>query len=101
MEFSKAPGLALNLPGRNYLEASKFHRCQKHGWLATGFNFARNESYRCWSQAWFPVASILVCDCIMDVDMFIVNYEKTCDANAFDPNWLKDNEPKDDQLNLF
>ena len=39
MEFSKAPGLALNLPGRNYLEASKFHRCKNHGWLTTGFNF--------------------------------------------------------------
>ena len=39
MEFSKTPGLALNLPGRNYLEASKFHRCKNHGWLTTGFNF--------------------------------------------------------------
>ena len=93
--------LAINSPGRNYLEASTFHRCKRFGWIATGYNFGKDEAYRCWSQAWFPVASILVCDCIMDVDMFVVNYEKTCDANAFDPEWLKDNEPKDDQLFLF
>tara|TARA_Y100001968_G_C19042882_1_gene565387 strand:+ start:294 stop:599 length:306 start_codon:yes stop_codon:yes gene_type:complete len=101
MKKSLQKGLALNSPGRNYLEGSKFYPCRTIGWYTIGFNFALEESYRCWSQGWFPACSILVCDQIMDIDCFVVNYEKTIDVNAFDPEWLKKNEPGDDQLFFF
>ena len=69
--------------------------------MTVGFNFAKEETYRCWSQGWFPAGTILVCDNTLDIDCFIVNYEKTIEVNFFDPDWLIENQPDNIQMDLL
>lgn len=68
--------------------------------MTTGYNFGKEEAYRCWSQGWLPIGAILVCDNTLDIDCFIVNYEKTIEVNCLDPDWLTENQPDNIQLDL-
>ena len=94
-------GLPFKPSGRQILEASKFHRCSTVGWRTVGFNFALEESYRCWAQGWLPPKIILVADSTFDEDFYIVNWELTLDANALSEDWLSQNRPDDFQIPLF
>ena len=94
-------GLPFKPTGRQYLEAAKFYECSTVGWRTVGFNFALEESYRCWSQGWLPPKIILVADSTFDEDFYIVNWEMTLDANALSEDWLNQNRPDDFQIPLF
>ena len=92
---------AFDVPCPQYLEVGKLYRCKSVGWYGVGFNFALGESFRVFSRCWFPAGSIVVCNSLCDIDCYLVDPERTCDCNNFCPEWLKENEPNNLQLNLF
>ena len=98
-------GLTLNYEqGKNhYFKVSKMWRTlSKNGFIGFGSNYHSGETFRLWSEHnCYLTNSVVICKEILDVDCFIVNYEQTSEVNAFDPDWLKDNQPKEDQLQLF
>ena len=100
MNFPIRMGSTISYCGRRNLECGKLSRCKTQGWMGIGYCFAKDEAYRIWSSQWYPIGTILVTECAMDVDLFCIDTERTLDANAFPLGWLEANEPKVPEIQL-
>ena len=102
-DLNKRFPLTINSTGRKRLvPLGRFSRTRNGGWYTVGECIAKGETFRIFSQRWFPVNTIVICDCAGDIDFFICNPEATIDANGFSYEWLDANEPHEAvTLNLF
>ena len=100
MKFPIRKGSTIACGDRRYLECSKLSKSKRHGWTGVGYDFAKNESFRVWTSQWYPIGTILVTECAIDVDLFCIDTERTLDANAFPLDWLAANEPKGPEIQL-
>ena len=83
MNFPIRMGSTISCGGRRNLECGKLSRCKTQGWMGIGYCFAMDEAYRIWSSQWYPIGTIIVTECAIDVDLFCIDTERTLDANAF------------------
>ena len=100
MKYPIRMGSTIASGDRRYLERNKLSKSRRHGWTGIGYCFAKDEAFRVWTSQWYPIGTILVTECAIVIDLFIIDAERTMDANAFPLGWLEANEPKGPALQL-
>ena len=103
MKFPIRKGSTIACGDRRYLECSKLSKSKRHGWTGVGYDFAKNESFRVWSSQWYPIGTILVTECAIDVDLFCIDTERTVVVLLFfllrtHPSKSKTSSPYDELL---